>query len=121
LLLEGAHWTLNPGVSAPQHMLLHSLGFYVAAAAARSTSAGSPASGLLLLQRGAHAATLSNAGSSGSSSSSSLGCWDASSPVDLHGFSLSAAGYHCLAQEGGLSVKVRPAAAAAGGEASGML
>jgi hypothetical protein len=28
---------------------------------------------------------------------------------------LSAAGYHCLAQEGGLSVLLRPAAAAAGG------
>jgi hypothetical protein len=131
LLLEGAHWTLNPGQGAPQQMLLHSLGFYVAAAAARGLASG-PTSGLLLHNAhrsggsglAAQLQQLTKAGSSSSSSSgggsSSLNGWDASSPVDLHGFSLSAAGYHCIAQEGGLAVTIRPAAAAAGGTA-GML
>jgi hypothetical protein len=126
LLLEGAHWTLNPGQGAPQQILLHSLGFYVAAAAARglATPVGSgPTSGLLLHALHGINTPLAKAGSSSSSSSSSsLGGWDASAPVDLHGFSLSAAGYHCIAQEGGLAVAVRPAAAAAAaGGSPGML
>jgi hypothetical protein len=128
LLLEGAHWTLNPGQGAPQQMLLHSLGFYVAAAAARGLASG-PTLGLLL--HNAHrsggsglASQLQQLTKAGSSSSgSSLGGWDASLPVDLHGFSLSAAGYHCIAQEGGLAVTIRPAAAAAAaaGGTAGML
>jgi hypothetical protein len=109
LVIDGAHWRLNPGPCAPQHFLLHSLGCYVAAAAARSVLAPGASSG----------------GNSSSSSSSrvkggrSLGVWDPAVPVDLHGFSLSAAGYHCIAQEGGLGVTFRPAAAAGGGAGQG--
>lgn len=102
LVLDGAHWRMNPGPSAPQHLLLHSLGFYVAAAAARS-----------VLTPGASSGGHSGAGSSRSKAGRGLGVWDPAVPVDLHGFSLSAAGYHCIAQEGGLGVIVRPAAAAA--------
>jgi hypothetical protein len=104
LVLDGAHWRLNPGQSAPQHLLLHSLGFYVAAAAARSVLTPGASSG-------AHSGA---AGSSRSKPGRGLGVWDPAVPVDLHGFSLSAAGYHCIAQEGGLGVIVRPAAATAG-------
>jgi len=104
LVLDGAHWQLNPGPAAPQHLLLHSLGFYVAAAAARSVLTPGASSGG------------SGTGSIGSSSRGKgvrgLGVWDPAVPVDLHGFSLSAAGYHCIAQEGGLGVIIRPAAAA---------
>lgn len=111
LVLDGAHWRLNPGPHATQHLLLHSLGFYVAAAAARS-----------VLTPGAAGGGSSGAAGGGSSGrgkgSRGLGVWDPAVPVDLHGFSLSAAGYHCIAQEGGLGVIIRPAAApaaAAGG------
>lgn len=110
LVLDGAHWRINPGPSAPQHLLLHSLGFYVAAAAARS-----------LLTPGASSGGHSGAGSSRSKAGRGLGVWDPAVPVDLHGFSLSAAGYHCIAQEGGLGVIVRPAAAAAGQGQAGIL
>lgn len=108
-LLEGAHWTLNPKPHAPQHIVLHSLGFYVAAAAARSslTPSGLSAGMLLLNPRGSSVGLLNPSGGSGSSG---LGCWDPAAPVDLHGFSVSGAGYNCLAQEGGLAVTLRPAA-----------
>jgi hypothetical protein len=99
LVLDGAHWRMSPGPCAPQHLLLHSLGFYVAAAAARS-----------VLTPGASSGGNSAAGSRGKGARG-LGVWDPAVPVDLHGFSLSAAGYHCIAQEGGLGVIVRPAAA----------
>jgi hypothetical protein len=115
LVLDGAHWQLNPGPAAPQQVLLHSLGFYVAAAAARSGGCSSSSA----------AAMGAGSGSKGSKASSSgrggLAAWDAAAPVDLHGMSLSSAGYNCLAQEGGLAVLLRPAAAgapAAGGAAS---
>jgi hypothetical protein len=98
-VLEGAHWALNPGQHAAQQILLHSLGFYVAAAAARTASGGG-------------STITSSSSSSIKGSGSSLGGWDAAAAVDLHGFSLSGAGYHCLAQEGGLTVVLRPAGTA---------